>query len=315
MTTAQDLGTVAVVGAGLVGTGWAIVFANAGLDVALFDADSAAPGRSLALAARELAEMERLGICASVETALARIRPCRTLEEAVSAADYVQESVLETLAAKRAVSAAIDACLPAGAIVGSSSSGIPASAFTEDLRRRDRFLVVHPVNPPHLIPLVEIVPAPWSDPSLVPLLRSFMERVGQAPIVVTREIEGFILNRLQGALLNEAWTLYGEGYGSLADIDLAVSQGLGTRWSFMGPFETIDLNAPHGIADYAQRLAPLYRAIGASRGMDPDWSQETIRSAAAERRSALPADRLEARGAWRNERLLALAVARRKLCQ
>jgi L-gulonate 3-dehydrogenase len=83
------------------------------------------------------------------------------------------------------------------------------------------------------------------------------EALGQAPIVVNREIEGFILNRLQGVLLKEAWALFDEGYASAANIDLTVSQGLGLRWSFMGPFETIDLNAPGGVDHYARRLGPL----------------------------------------------------------
>ena len=147
------------------------------------------------------------------------------------------------------------------AAVGSSSSGIPASAFTEHAPRRERFLIAHPVNPPHLVPIVELVPAPWTDPAILPWARGVMQSVGQAPIVVYREIEGFVLNRLQGALLMEAWALFEEGYASAADIDLCVSQGLGLRWSFMGPFETIDLNAPGGVDDYARRLGPLYHSI------------------------------------------------------
>jgi 3-hydroxyacyl-CoA dehydrogenase len=311
MTGVQDIRTVAIVGSGLIGAGWALLFATSGRDVRLYDADPAARGRGLDLAARELAAMEEVGLCDDAAAALARILPCDTLDAAVAAADYVQESVFERIDVKRAACAAIDACLPAHAIVGSSSSGIPASAFTEELVNRARFFVVHPVNPPHLVPLVEIVPAPWSDSALVPVIHGLMTAIGQAPITVTREIDGFILNRLQGALLNEAWTLFGEGYASLADIDLAVSHGLGTRWSFIGPFETIDLNAPGGIADYAARLAPLYSAIGASRGMMPDWSAQTVARASEQRRATLPASALTARSEWRNRRLLELAARRR----
>jgi L-gulonate 3-dehydrogenase len=312
MSGAADIRTVAVIGSGLIGAGWAIVFANAGREVRLFDADPAARTRGLQLAARELAAMESVGLCDDAATTFARITESATLEDAVSGADYVQESVFERTDVKRAACAAIDACLPAHAIVGSSSSGIPASDFTEELAHRDRFFVVHPVNPPHLVPLVEIVPAPWSDAALIPVIRDLLTAVGQAPITVTREIEGFILNRLQGALLNEAWTLFGQGYASVADIDLAVSHGLGTRWSFMGPFETIDLNAPGGISDYAARLAPLYGSIGASRGMAPDWSELTVARASEQRRALLPQSELAARSAWRNRRLLELAARRRK---
>lgn len=310
VTGLKQIESIAIVGTGLIGAGWAVVFANAGHAVRLYDADPAAVARGHALAAREIAAMAEAGLCADPDAAIGRILCCTTIEEAVAGADFVQESVLETIPAKCAVAAAIDACLPAHAIVGSSSSGIPASAFTEDLGARDRFFIVHPVNPPHLVPLVEIVPAPWSDPALIAPIHALMTTIGQAPIIVTREIEGFILNRLQGALLNEAWTLFGEGYASVADIDLAMSHGLGTRWSFMGPFETIDLNAPGGIADYAGRLAPLYRSIGVSRGMAPDWSKDTIARATAERRAALPVSDLAERSGWRNARLLELAARR-----
>ena len=233
------------------------------------------------------------------------------LRAAVGDVDYVQESVLERVAEKRAVSEAIGALIRDDAVVGSSSSGIPASAFTEHAPRRERFLIAHPVNPPHLVPLVELVPAPWTDPAIIPWLRAAMQALGQAPIVVKREIEGFILNRLQGALLNEAWALFEEGYASAADIDLTVSHGLGLRWSFMGPFETIDLNAPGGVDDYARRLGPLYHSIAQSRTHPRPWSPELIERARSERRAALAKEKLPERSAWRDRRLMALVGHRR----
>jgi L-gulonate 3-dehydrogenase len=219
--------------------------------------------------------------------------------------------VFERVDEKRAVSDAIGGLIRDDAVVGSSSSGIPASAFTEHAPRRERFLVAHPVNPPHLVPLVELVPAPWTDPAIVPWLRAAMEAVGQAPIVVNREIEGFILNRLQGVLLKEAWALFEEGYASAADIDLTVSQGLGLRWSFMGPFETIDLNAPGGVDDYARRLGSLYHSIAQSRANPRPWSPELIERARSERRAALAKEKLPERSAWRDRRLMALVAHRR----
>ena len=168
-----------------------------------------------------------------------------------------RNSAFERVDVKTDVSTQIGALIRPDAIVGSSSSGIPASVFTKSVRHRERFLIVHPVNPPHVVPVVELVPTPWTAPDVVPAARAFMERVGQVPVVVTREIEGFLLNRLQGALLNEAFALLEEGMRPAADIDATVSYGLGLRWSFMGPFETIDLNAPGGLDDYARRLAPL----------------------------------------------------------
>ena len=139
-----------------------------------------------------------------------------------------------------------------------------------------------------------------------------MTRIGQVPVRINREIEGFVLNRLQGALLNEAWALFEEGYASLADIDATVSQGLGLRWAFMGPFETIDLNAPGGIGDYARRLGPLYHAIANSRTKPRAWTPELIEKAVAERRRALPETQLQERSAWRDRRLMHLVAHLRK---
>ena len=137
------------------------------------------------------------------------------------------------------------------------------------------------------------------------------EALGQAPIVVNREIEGFILNRLQGVLLKEAWALFDEGYASAANIDLTVSQGLGLRWSFMGPFETIDLNAPGGVDHYARRLGPLYQSIAQPRSNPRPWSPELIERARSERRAALAKEKLPERSAWRDRRLMALVAHRR----
>ena len=124
---------------------------------------------------------------------------------------------------KTEISIAIGQLLNDDAIVGSSTSGIPSSAFTSDVKNRERFLVTHPVNPPYLVPIVEVVPAPWTTQDAVDRAFAFMEEVGQSPIFVRREVEGFILNRLQGALLREAWDLFAEGYASANVIDKTVS--------------------------------------------------------------------------------------------
>ncbi len=305
----SSITSVAVIGAGLVGCGWAIVFAQAGIKVAVFDASEATrravPGRVLA----SLHDMEATGLLREPPAAIAsRVSVYDTLADALLNCDYVQESVFERLDVKTAISAELDILLPAHVVVGSSSSGIPASRFTEGLRGRERFLVVHPVNPPHLVPVVELVPAPWTSGTSLSLARALMEAVGQSPITVNREIEGFVLNRLQGALLNEAWALFDEGYASAEDIDKTVRDGLGLRWAFMGPFETIDLNAPGGIADYARRLGPLYHQLAQQRVSPQAWSDELIARLEAERRAILPQSELGERAAWRDRRLMNLTA-------
>jgi 3-hydroxyacyl-CoA dehydrogenase len=135
-----------------------------------------------------------------------------------------------------------------------------------------------------------------------------METAGMAPILVRREIDGFILNRLQCALVNEAFRLAEDGYASPEDIDKTLRHGLGLRWSFMGPFETIDLNAPGGIRDYMARYGPLYGAMAERQREAPNWGEPMMSRLEDARRSRLGAAELGARSRWRDRRLTALAV-------
>ncbi len=306
-------GRVAIVGTGLVGSGWAIVFARGGLGVSLYDNVPGAAERARATIASRLADLAAAGLIREPAAILARITVAESLPDALRGASYVQESVLERVDTKREVMTAIDAAIEPGAWVGSSSSGLAASLYTEHVACRARCLVAHPVNPPYLAPVVELVPAPWTAPETVDGVRALMEQVGQAPVELTREIEGFILNRLQGVLLMEAWRLVESGVATVEDVDRTVSQGLGLRWAFMGPFETIDLNAPGGVADYAARLGGLYRSIAASTPEHRPWDAALIGKVEAERRRVLPADGLADRSGWRDRRLMALARHKREM--
>ena len=165
---------------------------------------------------------------------------------------------------------------PEHAILASSTSAIVASRFTEELPGRARCLVAHPVNPPHLVPLVELCGAPWTAPQTIERARRIYESIEQVPIIVNREVEGFVLNRLQGALLAEAFRLVGEGVVSPQDLDKTLKDGLGLRWSFIGPFETIELNAPGGIADYCARYTGFYRRLSADPAKPEVWDEENV---------------------------------------
>jgi L-gulonate 3-dehydrogenase len=304
---------IAVVGAGLVGAGWAIVFARAGYTVRIHDESARVRDGVMALIAGNVRDLKSFALIdEDVEAVLARISIQSTLETAVADVGYVQESAFESVDVKTKLYAKLDQIVPPSAPIGSSSSGIPASAFTQHCATRQRMLIAHPVNPPYLVPLVELVPAPWTDAVAMDTVFDLMRTVGQEPIRIRREVEGFVLNRLQGALLNEAWALFEEGYASAEDIDKTVAVGLGLRWSFMGPFETIDLNAPAGVADYAKRLGPLYHSVAASRTTPKPWSAELIGKVEVERREHLSADDLDQRRAWRDRRLMALAAHKKK---
>jgi L-gulonate 3-dehydrogenase len=303
---------VAVVGAGLVGAGWAIVFARAGLDVRIFDASAQAAAGVLDHIGGQLAQLREFGLIDDPAVILARLSVSPSLAHAVQHAAYVQESVLERVEVKRQLMLDLQGLVAEDAVVGSSTSGIAASHFTEGLALAPRVLVVHPVNPPHLVPVVELVPSPATAATALALADELMRAVGQSVVRVNKEIEGFVLNRLQGVLLREAWALVQDGVASTDDIDKTMRDGLGCRWSFMGPFETIDLNAPGGVADYAARLGPLYQSIAASRAHAEGWPAPLVSLVEAERRQVLRQDDLAARRDWRDRELMALAAERRK---
>lgn len=256
-------GSVAIVGVGLIGRAWAMIFARAGWDVRLFDAADGVAEAAIPLCIEGLRVLAGNGLCLDPETAGRRIRAFPSLAACLDGVGFVQENGPETLSAKQTLFAELDALARPNAILASSSSAIRCSLFTEHLPSRARCLIGHPVNPPHLIPLVEISGAPWTAPEVLTRARAVYEQIGQVPITVLKEIEGFILNRLQGALLAEAFRLTAEGYVTPQDLDRTVADGLGLRWSFMGPFETIELNAPGGIADYCARYTGFYKRLAA----------------------------------------------------
>ena len=292
---------ITIIGAGLIGSSWGIVFAKAGFEVCIFDKNESVFDFS-----KSYIESEINAQATNKElptTLVNSIHYTTDLKVAVKGAFYIQECIFERLDVKKEIFTALDEVIENGAIIASSSSGIPSSDFTENLKNRAQCLIAHPVNPPHLIPLVEVVPAPWTDTSVVKQTMDLMNNIGQSPIWVKKEIEGFILNRLQGALLNEAWWLYQEGYASVEEIDKTVRDGLSLRWSFMGPFQTIDLNAPGGIVDYAERLAPLYHSIAKSRSNPKPWSESAIKNAGQEIIKFKQEQGHEDPQAWRNEML------------
>ena len=218
----------AVIGSGFVGRAWAISFARAGCEVALWDQDKDAPGKALAYVERLLPDLEANDLLngSPAGEVAARIHVAPTLESALEGVVHVQENTPEDVDVKRAVFAQLDAAAPPDAVLASSTSAILPSAFTETLKGRARCLVVHPINPPYLIPAAEVVPAPWTAPEAVERAASFLRAAGHAPIVMKREIDGFVMNRLQGALLEEAFRLVEQGYAGVEDIDVGIRDGL-----------------------------------------------------------------------------------------
>lgn len=299
---------IGIVGAGLIGRAWAIVFARAGHPVRLWDGMAEQRQAALSIIGERLKDLEEAGLVRDPPAILARITAVDTMAEAVRDADYVQECLPEILDLKRETFAELDSLARPDAILASSTSTMPASSFTEGLQGRARCLVAHPVNPPYLIPLVELSGALWTAPATLEQARAIQAATGQKPIIVRREINGFILNRLQGALLNEAFRLVEDGYVNAEDLDTTIAHGLGLRWSFMGPFETIDLNAPNGLADYCRRYGAVYYDMARQQADPRQWTNTLVAGLEADRRRALPSAKLGERQAWRDRRLMALAA-------
>ena len=299
---------VTIVGAGLVGSAWAIIFARAGREVVLFDDKPEQISGAIEMIGRNMKELVEFGLLGDADAALARVRPATSLADALDGAAYVQESLFEREDVKIAFYKVMDAVIGADTIVGSSSSGIPASVFTENLGCSPRCLIAHPVNPPYVIPIVEIVPAPWTAKETVNYTAALMEEIGMEPVHLTREVDGFLVNRLQGALLNEAFRLLEGGYATAEDIDKTVSEGLGRRWAFMGPFETIGLNAPLGVRDYCERYGPLYKKLAEQSGPPKAWGAEVVEKAHSPWRKKYAEGETKNRQAWRDQRLMALVA-------
>jgi L-gulonate 3-dehydrogenase len=302
---------VAIVGTGLVGRAWAAIFARAGWNVRLTDPHAptlkAAPG----LIRDELQALARHGLADDPDGAVARLTIGASVKDAVDGVAFVQESGPENVEQKQAIFAELDRLAPPDALLVSSTSAIVASRFTENLPGRARCLVGHPVNPPHLVPLVELCGAPWTAPEAIERARHIYREIGQVPVTINREINGFVLNRLQGALLAEAFRLVGEGFISPEDLDHTVKDGLGLRWSFLGPFETIELNAPGGIPDYCARYTGFYKELAATAAGPEVYQSPNVDRVIAAWPHQPSTERIAALTQQRNERLAALAAHKR----
>jgi len=303
---------IALIGTGMIGRAWAISFARAGHQVVMQNRS-----RDRADAAREtivgmlpaLAESGLLNGASPKDTADA-ISVVDTLEQALAGADYVQENVAESVDVKREVFSALEAHTRPDTILASSTSALVPSSFTDHLTHRERCLVVHPLNPPYLIPAVDVVPSPWTSKEVIDRVSDLLVSCGQAPIPMDKEDPGFLTIRLQGAIYHEAFRLVSEGLASPEAVDVCIRDGLGLRWSFMGPFETGDLNAPGGIRDFVGRYGQSYDDMYPRGGPFP-WTGDVLDQVEAARRDKLPMDEHRQRQAWRDRRLVALIAHKR----
>lgn len=303
---------IAIVGGGSIGCAFAIVHARAAHPVRLFESD---PARRSLLAGEIAASLSELAsfdlLDRDVEQVLGCLEIVHSLEHALAEADLVHECAPENLELKRQLTGEIDAIAERSAVVASASSAIAASEFSADVEGRDRCLVAHPGNPPFLLPVIEIVPAPFTAPRAVEKAAAILTAAGMSPVHLRKEVKGFVFNRLQGALLREAYCLVRDGVVDVDDVDRVVRDGLGLRWAVVGPFETVDLNTRGGIERHAALLGPAYAAMGAERGQNDPWTPALVARVTAERRALLPAEQRESRVRWRDRELMRLLAARK----
>jgi carnitine 3-dehydrogenase len=309
---------VAVAGAGLTGASWAGLFAAAGLETRLYDArpEALAPAVERATrAARFLAE-HGLADAAAVAQGLDTLSATSDPALAFAGVGHVQECVREDLALKREVFALIDGIAPPDALICTSSSGLSISEIQTAARRPERCLAAHPYNPPHLVPLVELAPGALTAPEALERARAFYVDVGKEPVVLTRDVPGYVANRLSAALWREAVELVRRGVATVADVDRAVREGPGLRWSVMGPHLLYDLGGgEQGIRGHMEHLS------GVKAGMLRDlatWTEFPADSADA-LAAGLAAEKagrtFEELTGLRDEQLAAGLAARRRACR
>ncbi|MCA0406774.1 MAG: 3-hydroxyacyl-CoA dehydrogenase [Proteobacteria bacterium] len=303
---------IAIIGTGLIGRAWATIFCSHGFEVSLFDANPAAAKAAKGFIGKSLKELAGHGLVKDVKASLQRVHLAKDLAHALKGAALAQENGPETLEAKKALFAEMDRLAPKKTILASSTSFIVASAFSEGLPGQARCMVAHPVNPPHLVPIVELAPAPWTDPKAVARARKIYEKAGQVPVDLRKEVPGFILNRLQAVLLTEAFRIIGAGICSPQDLDKTIKDGLGLRWSFMGPFETIELNAPGGIPDYCARYGPSLERMSSEHLIPDPYSPATVQKIMAEWPGEQSPERIAKLSKWRDARLAALKAHKLK---
>lgn len=324
-------GKVAIVGSGLVGKSWAMIFASAGFRVCLFDVEASQTEKAIKDIKSQLESFEKDGVLRGDLTAAQQIELISAntdLKECLKDVFYIQECVPESLDLKLKVWGNVEKILleingdlksESAPILASSTSCIVPSKISDSLTFRDNFMVAHPVNPPYLAPMVELVPAPWTRDSVKADIRKLMFKVGQVPVSLSRELPGFILNRIQYAILNECWRLLADEVVSSNDLDVVMRDGLGLRYAFMGPMETIHLNA-EGTRNYIDRYGHTIYNVSQDSGPIPEaWKLETpeakneLEIVASQAEADYPLDKLDERRQRRDICLAALAKLKKTL--
>lgn len=297
---------VAVIGAGTIGASWAALFLSRGLDVVVSDPAPGARDLTQRLIDAAWPALSALGGPDRTDPADWRFEPDPV--KAVEGADFVQENAPERYELKQKLFPALDAALPPDVVIASSSSGLLVSRISEGCRHPERCLIGHPFNPPHLIPLVEVVGGEKASRAAIDTAMGFYRAMGKVPIEIRKEVPGHVANRLQAALWREAIHLVSEGVVSVADVDAALSEGPGLRWALMGSHMTFHMGGGEGgLAHFLDHLLPAVETWWADLGA-PEMT-DALQAKLVEGVEAAAGDGSYAERAAARDRLLAQIVA------
>ncbi|XP_077393354.1 lambda-crystallin homolog [Festucalex cinctus] len=310
--SSSNMKIITVIGSGLIGRSWAMVFASGGYSVKLYDNQPGQAANAITEMKKQMTELQEVGMLRghlSATQQLALLSSHDDLQQALRGAFFVQECVFENLEVKQNVFREVERLVGEDVILSSSTSCLVPSAVFSLVRNRSRCLVSHPVNPPYYVKLVELVPHPETLAAIMDSTYSLMTEVGQVPVRLRKEIDGFTINRVQAAIIAESWRLVQDGIISVQDIDLVMSEGLGMRYAFIGPMETMHLNAPEGLGDYMKRYGEGVQRVLRSFGPVPDFFAEDAKSVVNEMCELIPNDEqhLSARRERRDRLLMGLA--------
>ena len=302
-----------MVGGGSIGVGWAIVFARAGHVTTVFEPEERRRRVLVEEVEVRLGELDAFGLLdESPAEIVARLAVTGDLGEALDGAVHVQECAPESLPLKVDLFERMDARADAATTLASSSSTMTVSGIASDLPGRSRCILAHPGNPPYLIRVVELAPAPFTAPDTVDSARELFSRAGMLPVMVRQEIDCLVFNRLQGALLREALCLVRDGVVAPGDLDLVVSEGLARRWSVIGPLAVAELNTRGGIVAHAGFMGRAYGRIGLERGQEDPWESDVVRRVAEDLGSRFPPSHRDDQVLWRDRELMHLESERRR---
>ena len=253
----DDIGTVAAIGSGVIGGGWAAAFLGSGRAVRLHDPAPDATMRTRAHVEQAWPQMAALGLARADDDWTARLSFHDRLDDAIDGADFVQESTPERTEVKRALFVELDRLVPADVIVGSSTSSLPITGLQAGLPTAARFVLGHPFNPVHLIPLVEVGGGNESAEEAIDAALAFYAGLGKQPVRLHREIFGHLANRLASAMFREAVRLVAEGYAEVDDIDKAIRFGPALKWALQGQFTTFHTSGgAGGLAEFLPKFVP-----------------------------------------------------------